>query len=341
VLDTVITRNRDAAAQAEALARGGVRLATGLIVHDSAVADAQTPGPEEEAVTEGEEKEAAEEPWAQIRNYELITEDGSILRITIKASGSLLNLNALAQRTYSNEQGQSATMGPDPGEAEKFLVAVFEKIIDEMPIPSGEKLYDPQELAENLIDYLDEDEVPRGIAPTDDEDEYYQSQDPPYRAANRPLLSVEELGMIEGFDVQLMEALRPYVTVFPLYPENNRRGINLNTAPPHVLALVYYGNIDDQRLADEDLVRSILAPRSEGDLICTQAADDPDRCRTLQDIDSDLALGHIFPERALPSDSTFFTVSSEATVGEIRRTVVAALDRSDPAYPQLLSWRMQ
>jgi len=34
-------------------------------------------------------------------------------------------------------------------------------------------------------------------------------------------------------------------------------------------------------------------------------------------------------------------VFSEATVGEIRRTVVAALDRTDPANPQLLSWRTQ
>jgi len=338
VIDTVIARNRDAVAQAEALARGGVRLATGLIVY-TGEGDAEPPEPgETEAGTEAGDQAGAEQPWAQVRDYELVTEDGAILRITIKDSGSLLNLNALAQRTYTDEQGQSNTLGPDPGETEEFLVAVFDKIIDEMAIPPGEKLYDPRELAENLIDYLDEDGSPLGVE-GDSEDEYYQSQDPPYRAANRPLLSVEELGLVEGFDVQLMQALRPYVTVFPLYPAAGHWGINLNTAPPHVLSLVYYGDLDDKRLADEDTVQSILNRRSEKP-ICTTGAD-PEDCWSLQDAIPNLGLGEVFPEMALPSEAKSFTVFSEATVGEIRRTVVAALDRTDPANPQLLSWRTQ
>lgn len=341
VIDSVIARNRDAVGQAEALARGGVRLATGLILQDSPEAQLEPGTPEPEGATEGGEEDTAEEPWARLQDYELVTEDGSILRITIKDSGSRLNLNALIQRTYENEQGETITVGPDPDDAEEFLAAVFEKVIDEMPIPPGEKLYEPRELAQHLIDYLDDDESPRGIEGIT-EDEYYQAQNPPYRAANRPLLSVEELGMVEGFDVRLVEALRPYVTAFPFYPEEGHGGINLNTAPPHVLALVYYGDLDDKGLADEETVRSILTKRSERP-ICTSgtAEADPDACWPLQEAIPNLGLGKIFPETTLPSASATFTVCSEATVGEIRRTVVATLDRSDPANPQLLSWRTQ
>jgi general secretion pathway protein K len=337
VIDTVIALNHDAAAQAEALARGGVRLATALVVQDRSQDPRLMSFEEFEALMAGAgEQDTAEEPWAQVKDYELVTEDGAILRIAIKDSGSLLNLNAVVQRTYSAEQ--AVTAGPSPAEAEEFLVVVLEKVIADMPIIPGEKVYEPRELARNLLDYLDEDD--QRIA-GGDEDEYYLSQNPPYRAANRPLLSVEEVGLVEGFDVQLMQALRSYVTVYPLYPDDAHRGINLNTAPPHVLALVYYGSTGDQRLADEDIVRSILKVRAEGDLICTGGGGNPERCRTLQDVHPDLALGRVFPEMALPSDSTTFTLISAASVGEIRRTVVAVVDRSDPVVPQLLSWRMQ
>jgi type II secretory pathway component PulK len=337
VIDTLIARNHDAAAQAEALARGGVRLATALVVQDRSQDPRLMELEEFEALmASGDEQDTAEEPWAQVKNYELVTEEGSILRIAIKDSGSLLNLNALAQRTAGAEQAVMA--GPSPAEAEEFLVAVLEKVIDDMPILPGEKVYDPRELARNLLDYLDEDD--QRIA-GGDEDDYYLSQDPPYRAANRPLLSVEEIGMVEGFDVQLMQALHSYVTVYPLYPGDAHRGINLNTAPPHVLALLYYGSTGDQRLASEDIVRSILKVRNEGDLICTGGGGDPERCRTLQDVHPDLALGGLFPEMALPNDSMTFTLISEASVGDIHRRVIAVVDRSDPVVPQLLSWRMQ
>jgi len=336
VIDTVIALNHDAAAQAEALARGGVRLATALVVQDRSQDPRLMELEEFEALMAGGgEQDTAEEPWAQVKDYELVTEDGAILRIAIKDSGSLLNLNAMVQRTTSAEQ---AAAGPSPEEAEEFLVVVLEKVIADMPIIPGEKVYEPRDLARNLLDYLDDDD--QRIA-GGDEDEYYLSQSPPYRAANRPLLSVEELGLVEGFNVQLMQALRSYVTVYPLYPDDAHRGINLNTAPPHVLALVYYGSTGDQRLADEDIVRSILKVRAEGDLICTGGGGDPERCRTLQDVHPNLALGSLFPEMALPNDSTTFTLISEASVGEIRRTVVAVVDRSDPVVPQLLSWRMQ
>ena len=41
----------------------------------------------------------------------------------------------------------------------------------------------------------------------------YQRRDPPQRAANTPLLSLDQLRVVEGFDTPLAEALRPYVTV--------------------------------------------------------------------------------------------------------------------------------
>ena len=70
---------------------------------------------------------------------------------------------------------------------------------------------------------------------------------------------------MEGFDARLVDALRPYVTV---YPYAGGGGINPNTAPPHVLSLLFFDDEVELRLADEDTVRSILAIRKEGGFVC-------------------------------------------------------------------------
>ena len=48
--------------------------------------------------------------------------------------------------------------------------------------------------------------------------------------------------------------------------------MNLNTAPPHVLALLWFDDGVEQRLADEDTVRQILRVRAEGGLLCGEGA---------------------------------------------------------------------
>jgi type II secretory pathway component PulK len=224
-VDTMGVRSRDAAQRAEALARGGVRLATALLLEDR-VRESQL-----EFRAEG-----ATDVWAQVGGQEIDMGNGATLTLDIADAGSRLNLNALFNAEGALE------------DTEVFLTEVFRKVIEEMHVRPEEKLYDPQELAQNLIDWVDPDDAnPRGGL----EDEPYQKQEPPYRAPNRPLLSVQELRLVEGFDAKLVEALEPYVDVHPLA---GGLGINPNTAPTWVLALLFHRDdaIADQRLADED-----------------------------------------------------------------------------------------
>ena len=48
---------------------------------------------------------------------------------------------------------------------------------------------------------------------------------------------------------------------------------------------------------------------------------------------------NVFPTVTFASD--VFTITSEARVGEVRRTVEAVVNRSTPEDPQLLSWRVR
>jgi len=363
VIDNTIIQNRDAVAQAEALARGGIRIGSAILIANhggKAVTAISGRGSSlgrgrEEAPDEVLPGNSLLDIWAQLETVELISPDGGRVTIRVTDTGSKLNLNAIIPRgvakqaaneeaAASQEQALAAQQGQSENDAEDFLIHLFEKIIDEMQIPPGERNYDPRELAQNFIDYVDEDDERVRGGP---EDEYYLAQDPPYQAANRPLLSFDEIGLIEGFDGDLVKALRPYATVYPLYAAE---GVNLNTAPAHVLATVYHGSSGDRRLINEEVVSQILKVREEENLLCAggggvsggdegQTKQRSSRCRNLRSVGLERP---IFPSiGALPSQSLTYEIHSEAIVKDIRRRVEAIVTLRPGEAPQLLSWQLR
>ena len=176
----------------------GVLLALGLLGGLSIVALFWFYGRDVAAI---DERALREYRPAQVTRIEIPGgRDGSTLRLEIRDQGSRLNVNALF------EDGE-----PRDPKTEVILQELLDRTIQEMPGRPEDKFYDPQELARNLIDFIDEDEERHGTGGS--EDDYYQRQDPPYRAENRPLLSLAELRLVEGFDAPLVDALEPYLTV--------------------------------------------------------------------------------------------------------------------------------
>ena len=306
VVDGMAAKNRDAAARAEALARGGVRLAIAALLQDLL----QEKAAEFEADT-------AEDLWARLGAQALPLEDGGLLQIKVEDAGSRLSLNALFSKGEARDE-----------KSEIFLGELLTKVIEEIPVRPEQKLYDVQVLARNLIDWVDLDSV---RVSGGEEDDYYQEQNPPYRSANLPLLSMDELLLIEGFDVQLVNALRPYVDVLPIA---NADGVNPNTAPSWVLALLYHGEPGAERLANEDTVRRILDIREQNGILCADEANNP-ACTPLREV----VEGAVYPPPSFHAD--VFRVTAEARYGEVRRTVEAVVDRSDPAAPAVLAWKVR
>jgi general secretion pathway protein K len=305
-VDGFSAQNRDGAARAEALARGGVRLAIAALLADRLF----------ESETQFE-VDSAQDGWAQLGALPFEVPDGGLLRIRVEDAGAKLNLNALFAK---GEPRDEAT--------EIFLGELLTKVIAEIPARPEQKLYEVEALSRNLIDWVDADDLQvAGGA----EDEYYQAQQPPYRAANRPLLSVDELRLVEGFDAQLVNALVPYVDVQPIV---NADGVNPNTAPDWVLALLYHGVAGSQRLADEETVRRILDIRDQDGILCADEANNP-VCTPLREAIE----GEVFPPPTF--HGSVFRVTAEARYGEVRRTVEAVVDRSDAENPAVLAWRVR
>jgi len=331
IIDTSIATNRLRSAEAEALARGGLRIGEAIVFFSRLKDEAESAG----ATTEGLGSSSSDatgllptgEIWAAIGDFPLALEDGRMLRITIEDEGARLNLNSLVPQNSE----QSANVDE---EAEEYLVRVLEYIIDGIDAPTQDKNYDARSIADNLLDYMDEDEDPRNGG---SESNYYRNQDPPYAPRNGPFLTLDEVGLVEGVDPQLLDAMRDYLTVHPI---GGSQGINLNRAEPWVLSIVYSGTSGDRRLVREQTVRDIWALREKSKILCNEASSDPGRCVSLAEVGNGaLAEGSIYPETVLPAIPSVFRVVAEAQVGNLTRRIEAIYDTRPTEGPQLLSWR--
>ncbi|HET7547180.1 MAG TPA: type II secretion system minor pseudopilin GspK [Usitatibacter sp.] len=104
-------------------------------------------------------------------------------------------------------------------------VAIFGRLLASLGLP-------PQ-LADAVVDWIDRDgELTSGAGA---EDPYYLALPRPYRAANQPMVQVEELYRVKGFDAATVAKLLPYVTALP---SATRTPINANTASAELLAAV-------------------------------------------------------------------------------------------------------
>jgi len=384
VIDTMIVRNRDDVAFAEALARSGIHIAR-AVLHE------QLQRKIDAAFQRGDTEEimgnTIDDLSARLGEYELETAEGATLRIDIFDNRARLNLNSLVRYSSAakahgvegleaanildelgseiaaeilenvtdeqleqvsqsmGENGQALTEKLSQGidakdqgvpipDAEEFLMDFMARVVENMDATADEKDYDLRELARNLLDYMDFDDV---RIDGGEENAYYLAQDPPYLPANKPMLSVRELGLVEGFDHNLVAALEPYLTVYPLFAAE---GVNLNTAPRHVLGSLWQGAGGDRQLLDEEDVIELLERRDQGAVFCDDTSKHPDRCMTLAEADLD---GDIYPPTDLPAKSFVYTVVSQVIHGDIERTVEAVINmtQTGKSAPHLLYWRMQ
>jgi general secretion pathway protein K len=164
--------------------------------------------------------------WAKPLN---IPEEQGSLRVTIEEENGKLNLNYIS--------GPSGEFNPNYWEP-----AV--RLLKKLGLPAAD-------LCDSLADWIDTNDTPK---PGGAENSWYMSRKPPYNARNDQLRTVEELRLVKGFDGNLLERIRPFITIYADYGEGAY--ININTAPREVLLA-----LDDQMT--DSLVDRILEYRKE------------------------------------------------------------------------------
>jgi general secretion pathway protein K len=214
--------------------------------------------------------------------------EGGSIRASIVDAQSRFNLNSV----WGNDVASLANL------------QVLQRLLDVLKL-------DPL-LANAIADWIDSDSQARAGGA---EDIDYLTLNPPYRAANRLLASVDELRLVRGFDAKTLAVLLPYATVLPVVTNN----INVNTAPPEVLEALVPG-------LDAAAAQAIADGR-DGHPI----ADLPDFQRRLPQ-------GAKMPKNGVSVSSDYFLVTLETSIGRYQRRSEALLARANGGRSTSLVW---
>ena len=169
------------------------------------------------------------------------------------------------------------------------------------------------ELADAVLDWIDADSDLTSSAGA--EDAYYLSLQKPYRAANQPLVQVEELYRVRGFDAPAVAKLRPYVTALP-----GRTAVNVNTASELVLAAILH-ELSSDEVAQLTRVRSVKPFRTKGEI--AQAAKRASPTAINRDLDV---------------KSAFFSVRIQVAQDDVQLASDALVQRNPNATTAII-WR--
>ncbi len=266
---------RDAAAfrdnfKAQTLTRAAVHAARAVLQQDF-LKDKQA----------GEAYDAPTDLWAMpIKNYAI--GDG-FLSAQIEDERGKLNLNDLAAAPGDELQ-------------KKTKIQRFKRLFELLQLSP--------DLVDAVVDWVDQDE---NQEPAGAESLYYQSQRPPYRAANAPLSGTGDLRLVKGFTPEIVDRLSRYVT---LYPAEGGALVNLNTADPVVIQSL-----------DPAITQTIAAEIAQGRPY--KKKEDLDRIGSFQEIGAKLRA----TQSGYDVKSDYFSARLAINVNDVTRTAWVVLQR--------------
>jgi general secretion pathway protein K len=218
------------------------------------------------------------EPWNQ-QGLVLPIEGGQLVG-TLRDLQGRFNVNEL--------------VGAD-GTIDQVAVARFQRLLAALEIE------EPERIAGALVDWLDANQEPH--FPFGAEDQTYLRLVPAYRTADRPLLWVGELRVVDGIDAEAYARLAPNLAALP-----ERVPLNVNTAPLAVLQSLADASVGDQ------LAVVVARQRS------APFADAADFAREF---------GHTIPDGiALGTSSRFFALETAVQFDGLTTTMYSLLART-------------
>ena len=232
-----------------------------------------------------------QDKWAQ--PLEIAEEKGS-LRVTIEEENAKLSLNHI----YGSN-------GTPTVAYEEMAKRLFKK--------QGISL----DLLDALADWVDQNDEPH---PGGAETPYYAALTPPYAAKNGPLDTLDELRLVKGFTPEVLDKLRPLITVYGDSPF--AATININTAPREVLLAL------DDRMTD-DLVDRILEYRK------TTPFKFPAELAKVTGMET-IATSLLTRIR---TDGSIYRLRAEAVVNGTTRTIETVVRANRGNKPMAIYWR--
>jgi general secretion pathway protein K len=171
----------------------------------------------------------------------------------------------------------------------------------------------PPATVDAIADWVDADGIAR---PNGAEDAWYLAQTVPGLAANQPVVRIGELADVKGMTGSALAKIAPFLTALPA-----GGGVNVNTAPPEVLAAVVDGIAGDTLAA-------LVASRAQKPFT------------TIAEFRARLPQGATLRgDEALAVRSDFFDVTIVARQGDTVATARALLHRNG-SEPSGIVWQV-
>ncbi len=172
------------------------------------------------------------------------------------------------------------------------------------------------EIIPAIADWIDTDSISSGQGGA--EMDYYMRLMPPYAPRNGPMPTIGDLKMVRGVDDATFERLLPFVTVMP------EMQVNVNTAPPEVLA-----SLTPQLFQNQDLVKAIVVARMISPF------------SNITDVGNIPGLGQYITDlsKVLTTRSNFFTINGMGTFAGARKLVHSTFRRQPNGTGLLVAWQ--
>ena len=264
--------------------------------------------------------DSLDEDWATDQIVNIPVADGTLTVVLFDEAGKL-DLNSLVK------PGDPQRKDPEVIKRE----AAFRRLLEILNVePERADL-----LVDSTIDWIDgdDDEQSRGA-----ESSYYETLEQPYRARNDKLRTLDELGLVQEYDAELLEKLAPHVTVIWEGKKLSASAtapnkININTASAELLAAL------DPNIS-EAMASDIVAARPF-------KLDAAVKANGLDAKVHNLGIG-ITTEIAplLTVRSEHFSIQAHGRVGETVRTVRAVVARRNVGLTpkervKVIAWRVE
>jgi general secretion pathway protein K len=243
---------------------------------------------------DGNKTDHPNEYWAQ--PFPAFPVPGGVIAPTVRDAQARFNLNSLIKNN----------------QVDPVSLRFFNQLLEQLALPV--------ELADSLVDWLDEDSLPTGSSGA--EDDYYLRQDPAYRCANRSLSTFSELRLVKGFSSELLRQLAPYVTVLP----SSARTLNVNFLSPGLLEAMVPG------LSPNNALELLQRRPVEGWESVEQFLDNPVFASASSEVRAGL-------QQLLSVDSQYFELYTRIRFGKRERLQWSLLSRKDGQLKLIASER--
>ena len=252
--------------------------------------------------------DSLDEPWASA--IVLPAEDSTMSGQITDAQG-LFNINNLVNSVQSPGSPQSSPPN-------QVWAVAFETLLAILKVPKKHDLVTEAAL------WVTPD--PSGLT-----DLQYLALDPPYRAAQRPILDIAELARVKGFDADIVQTIAPYVTAIDTSAvastgvTTKLTPVNVNTASAEVLAAVTGLSLNQAQI--------IVKQRD------TTPFKDPGAFNTAVKLANSNAT---CPNAACDVQSNYFLATIRVKSGRIEAGYTVLLDRSQTTTPwPSIKWRKE